>query len=90
MGNAFWAWTLTVQQDTYDQYESTGRETFCSSEQGVAARIFASREEAEAHFHAWFSAGDRHFFHSWEEGTVAGGETSPMETYSLEIYTLAV
>ena len=88
MGNAFWAWTLTVQSTSHDQYEWTGRETFCSSEQGVAARIFASREEAEAHFHAWFSASDRFFF-SWEEEMTLSG-VDGFDAFTLEIYTLAV
>ena len=84
MSNAFWAWTLTVQQECHDQFEWSGRETFCSSEQDVASRIFASREEAEAHFRAWFSG---KFASSWEE--VLAGEWLS-QTCSLEIYTLAV
>lgn len=84
MSNAFWAWTLTVQHHGYDSYEWSGCETYCSSEQCVAARIFASREDAEAHFRAWFS--DK-FDLSW--GDDLAGEW-PYADHSLEIYTLAV
>ena len=86
MSNAFWAWTLTVQETSYDPYEWGGRETFCSSEQGVAARIFASREEAEAHFHAWFEG--RQYWDPWEEA-VLNDEDAYLH-YSLEVHTVSV
>lgn len=81
--NALWAWTLTTQDRWRDPYEWNGVRTYCSSEQGVA-RIFASREDAEAHFHAWFVD---EFSQSWED--IDDDESAP-EAYSLAIYTLEV